>query len=293
MKLAWSKAHALTASLFLVVLTNAIALGGVAYNRGGQPHSTLELTERELRISRRDWLDNETSGIDLDVRWRIRPRKTDSYEPEYSWDRELHWLSEAQKKQLGFIAPKALTRDDAGDSTWDPPTREAFVVLENDGATHRAAIEQARKHLARATKLAAANSGVKIFRERLDSAREQLKEEESFATRLFLIDVDPDADALRARYSDRSRYAIVRAHLDAAIANQEHVLHSAIYVTSLDIDTISVPHEFRAIIEPLSTPNDRYSYKEQAPRFEATVHWGRRLEPWITQVRKVAVAAGS
>jgi hypothetical protein len=285
MKISWSKAHALIASLFLIVVTNAIALGGVAYNRAGQPHSTLELTERELRIARRDWLDNDTSGIDVHVQWRVRPRETDLHERYYSWDRELHWLSESQKERLGFDAPKTLDVGDIGTSTWDPPARRAFVVLEYDGTSHRAALERARRQLARATKLVAANPGVKNLEEGLDSARDELEEEQSFATRLFVIDVDRDADTLRARYPDRSHYAIVRARLEAQSVNEERVLRTALYVTSLDIETINVPYALREIVEPLSTPQDPYSYEEHAPRFAATVQWGRRLEPWITELR--------
>lgn len=287
MTLSWSNRRAFIASSLLVLVTNAIALGGVAYNRSGEPESTLEVTERELAISQRDWLDNDNGGIDLDVRWRVRladESSTRSYNP---WNREVHWLTEAQKAQLGFAAP-VLTPDIEGRyPAWNPPTREAFVVLEYDGAAYRAALEQARKHLAREAELADARPNDKEFEQRLVAARNELEREELRASRLFVIDVDPDADALRARYPDRSRYAVVNARLDAHIEGGPQVFRTAIYITRLDVETVSLPHAFRAIVEPLLPVDYSYSHEGPAPRFEATVHWGRRLEPWIVQLKRL------
>lgn len=289
MTLSWSKQRALIASALLVLVTNAIALGGVAYNRSGEPRSALELTERELALSPRDWLDNDNSGISLDVTWRVRFPDAESTDPysHYFWGSELHWLSEAQKQQLGFATPAATSSDDARSRSWDPPARGAFVVLENDGAAYRAAVEHARRHLARQAELATLKPGVKEFEERLSSARKDLEREESRASRLFVIDVGPNADALRKRYADRKRYAIVPARLDAHLEGDAYASRSAVYVESLDIETISVPHPFRAIVEPLVPQAQVYPYAEHAPRFAATVRWGRRFEPWIVQLQTI------
>ena len=70
----WSRAHTLIAGAALIVLTNAIALVGVAYNRSGEPDSTLTLTRRELQMSYRWWRDRENSGIALRLLWRMHNR---------------------------------------------------------------------------------------------------------------------------------------------------------------------------------------------------------------------------
>lgn len=282
MTLSWSKARALVAGLLIVLVTNTVALGGVAWNRSGEPRGALTLTERELPVSRRDWLDHENSGIDLELKWRVRPADTEWDRSYHAQTRELHWLDEARKEQLGFVAPAAASKT----RTWDPPKREAFVVLENDGPAHRVAVEQARAHLERETRLGKANPGVEEFERRLRWARQRLEREESFASRLFVVDVGPDADTLRSRYSDRLRYAVVRAHLDARLEGEPPAVRSVVYVVDLEIPTIAVPHAFRAIVASLlrRDPSD-----DHAPRFETTVHWGRRLEPWITGLRRVGL----
>ena len=46
--IAWTRRHTLIAGLGLILGVNAIVLGGVAYNRSGEPESLLQLSEREL-----------------------------------------------------------------------------------------------------------------------------------------------------------------------------------------------------------------------------------------------------
>jgi hypothetical protein len=53
------------------VLTNAVALIGVAHNRSGDPDSVLVLTRRELQMPYRWWRVRENSGIDLRLLWRM------------------------------------------------------------------------------------------------------------------------------------------------------------------------------------------------------------------------------
>ncbi len=274
----WSKRRAFAVSALLILVTNAIALGGVAYNRSGEPRSTLTLTDRELPLAYRSWMDHENSGIDLQLSWRVRPvdSQADTRSAQY---RELHWLSDAQKAQLGFAVPAWATA--SAEREWDPPMRRAFVVLENDGAAYRIALEQARADLAREAELANANPGVAKLEEDLAEARRRLEREESCESRLFVVDVDTDADVLRARYPDRSRYAVVRARLDAYL-EREHGARGIVHISELDIPTISVPHAFRALIAPLVPQDYGYSQRQRAGRFEVTVEWGRRFAPSIT-----------
>lgn len=43
-----TRGRTLIAGIAIILVVNAIALGGVAYNRSGTPESTLHLSQREL-----------------------------------------------------------------------------------------------------------------------------------------------------------------------------------------------------------------------------------------------------
>ena len=44
----WTRGHTLAIGIALIVLTNAVALGGVWWNRSATPESALTLSQREL-----------------------------------------------------------------------------------------------------------------------------------------------------------------------------------------------------------------------------------------------------
>jgi hypothetical protein len=288
MRFTWSKRRAFLAGALLILLTNAIALGGVTYNRGGQPTSTLVLTEREIGVSYRGrWFDEDNSGIDLALHWRVLPKQDESSSVRYySWNNELHWLDDEAKRQLGYAAPER-TAYDQGTRGWDPREREAFVVLEYDGNAHRLALDLARKNLEHERALANANPDEKEIQERFRAAQEQMRREESQESRLFVVDVGVDPDELRARYPDRSRYAVVPARLDAYLSGPPHDRRVVVRVVELSVETISVPHAFRKAVEPFlpDVPTYSYPYERRAPRFAVAVNWGRRFEPWVVEFR--------
>jgi hypothetical protein len=287
MRFSWSKRRSFAVGALLIILTNAVALGSVAYNRSGQPTSMLVLTERELGIAHRDkWLDEDNSSIDLALRWRVPPKQDQSDpSPYYAWGTELHWLDEDAKRQLGYPMPAQAVLEQASRG-WEPLERDAFVVLEYDGDAYRLALDLARKNFERARALAQANPEKEI-QERLLAAQEQMSREESQESRLFVVDVGVEPDALRARYSDRSRYAVVRARLDAYLSGPLHDRRVVVRVVALDVETVSVPHAFRKDVERFlpDVPTYSYPYERRAPRFEAAVNWGRRFEPWIVAFR--------
>lgn len=286
MKIAWSVRTGLLIGVAIILGTNAIVLGGVAFNRSGEPANSLELTEREVMIARRDWFDHDNSGIDLLLRWQVRPRPPEPdrpYLPAHTWDRELHWLSEAQQQQLGFTLPAKYA---SGERAWNPLARRAFVVIEFEGDAYREALERAEQRLEHAIALAAANAGQKEFEERVTSARQDLQALRESVSRLYVVDVGLDGRALRERYPDRSRYAVVPAFLDAYLRDPQGERRVVVNVRRLDVEMISVPYPFRQIVEPLLPGEMRYSflYERRPPRFSARVHWGRRWEPWIAEM---------
>ena len=70
----WSRKYTLVAGLGLIVLTNAIALFGVVYNRSGAPEATLRLTQRELRTPYRWYGGRENRSEERRVGKECRSR---------------------------------------------------------------------------------------------------------------------------------------------------------------------------------------------------------------------------
>lgn len=283
MKLLGSRTRALLAGVALIVLTNAVVLAGVAYNRGGEPESVLKLTERELRVRNWSWPENENSSIDVHLTWRVARTAPVEDEGYKTWHHELLWLEPAQLRGLGFEVPGDLESVEGRDRVRRQPSRRAWVVLEYDGPAYQASVERARKQLERATALAAANPGDREFEERLRHARDAMDREEKSETRLFIVDVGRDEAALRARYPDRRQYAIVNGRLRAMITSDSGRNRMVLGVAGLDVSAIRVPHNYRALVEPIMRPRQRY---DGEPRFSATVKLGRRFEPWIADLTR-------
>jgi hypothetical protein len=278
-KFAWTHARALLLGVALIVITNAVVLAGVAYNRSGEPESTLRLTERELNVRNWSWPANENSSIDLNLNWRIAGVHADDEGHYDTWYQGLGWLTPAQLQELGFDVEGDIESEEGAERLRRQPSKRAWVVLENDGPAYQAAVQRARERLQRATELAAANAGDEEFQQRLTAARRTVEGEETSATRLFVVDAGPEADALRARYPDRQRYAIVKGRINLAVVGNPGRKRLLGMLAETDVTVVRVPHAYRALVEPY-TRSQQYS-SDHAPRFSATVNFGRRFEPWI------------
>lgn len=282
MKLHWSNKAGLLAGLAIVVVTNAIALGGVSYNRSGEPESTLVLTERELPIAYWSWPDNDNSGIDLQLNYRVRQSVCRASEGYWQDD----WLDEEQLQALGFDTSIAVDAEQAWESSRKARSKAVFLVLEYDGPAYRAELEACRKRVLEVEAQTARNVGDERSEELLKSAREALAREEESASRLFVVDAGLDPGLLRNRYADRERYSIVRGRVRTYVAGEPGRERIAAYPPDLEVDQIRVPHAYRTLVEPLRERRGYgYIYNQSPPRFSATVSFGRRFEPWIAQMQ--------
>jgi hypothetical protein len=289
----WSKQRALMLGIAIVAVTNAIALAGVAYNRSGEPVSTLQLTERELPLMRWDWLDNHNSGIDLDVAWRMKPATDFSAESRsYYYDiYDRSWLGVEAMGALGFDVSKPPTADYAARHYARMLQREALLVLEYDGHAYQQALSIARQRLAAAKELSVRNPGDREFAERLKAAQGRLRDEELLSSRLFVVDAGLEVDALRTKYPDRSRYAIVGGLLRVSVEEVAKQRLLTAHVTRLSVGRINVPHDYRALIVPLIRTDWRNA--DSPPRYAATVKFGQRLEPWIADMSVSNLGVGN
>lgn len=280
MTLTWSRGRTLAAGLALIALTNAIALGGVAWNRSGEPESVLKLTERELSHPGGYGFGREEGGLQLGVRWRALPA-----DPDVVFYGEFHgapeWLDEAKLASLGFdVSPPPAARREAWRYDRQLP-REALVVLELDGPAYQKALERARARAAKET-AKGAETGKTGPGTPARQAADFLKNEETSNSRLFAVDTGRDARALRAKFPDRTRYAIVQARVRPHYQyGRAKVPRWTGTIEVIENARVNVPLEYRKAIEsaPRSIPPAGAGGGE--PAFEVTVAFGKRFEPWI------------
>lgn len=259
--------HGLLAGLALILLSNAVALAGVWYNRQGEAQSRLLLSERELWRSH-GGPRRENSGLSLRLDWRT------PLDPESDSRYSRQSLDEATLAQLGFEAHTGSAH------RWrQPRERQALVVLELNGPAHQAELEAAKRELLEAEQRLALSPDDSELQAQAEQARKALEHERDHDSRLFAIDAGTDLHTLRQRYPDRSRYAIVDGTVRAWCScgdDPEHRLRGQI--EALHVGELNVPATWRAqLAERMPQRHER----EQLP-LQIEVSFGRRLEPWIT-----------
>lgn len=277
----------LVAGVALILVANAVALVGAAYNRAGDPESVLQLTQRELSLPYSWGFEGENSGITLTLRWRVLGAESkDAPGPEMSYPGpggSPDWLDKAKLVALGFDVSKPADTP-AGRRHYDKLLpKEVLLVLDLDGPAYRRVLERAKQHSEREEALHLANPGDKEFERGAKWAKEELEEEERENSRLFVIDAGLDAGALRATYPVRTRYAIVRGQVRPRLVEREKRPMLSGYVSDLSIDHINVPLSFRQVFEPM-LQNARRGQRDTVSRYTVSVAFGKRLEPWITTV---------
>ena len=285
----WSRTHTVIAGLGLIVLTNAVALLGVVYNRSGEPEAMLSLTQRELRTPYRGYGNRENSGLALSLNWRVLGEESVATQP-YAWryagtGGTPAWLDKAKMQALGFdtSAPFA-DADPRGRARYEKQLpREVLLVLELDGSTYRRSLELATQYAARDEAKFAAIPGDKELGTRAKNAREALEWETKWNSRLFVVDAGRDAAALRAKYPDSGRYALVHGQVRLEWSGRRNSANVSGFVSGLSIVSINVPYALREVFASAAQAGD---FDQNRAPFEATVAFGKRLEPWITAAAK-------
>lgn len=262
-------------ALALVLAVNVVVLAGVAYNRSGTPKSRMVLTARELPLS---WSFGEfgsrsdNSGMSVYIDWQS--------------DQESHksLLTREKLMTLGFRYPADAQRDDRGYKQL--LDRKAYVVLEYNGAAWEAYLQQKRDKHAEA--LAEAQS---------EQQRKSLEQQQEFfertSSRLKLVDIGPNATALRARYADGGKYLITQARV-SAYHNYTHTADKAndeirAQIVGLLPHAINVPRPYHAAIQQAEKERRRFNWKYDRnnidmPGYKITLVYGQRNEPWIEAV---------
>lgn len=276
----WSPRNTLSAGMALIALTNAVALGGAAYNRGGEPESTLNLTERELRLPYVWAGRKENSGLALQLQWRVLhvESRDSEYFPPSSYGGGLPaWLDTSKMASLGFDVN--LPVDDA-DGHWESPyyrqpPRDVLLVLELDGPAYREALDRAAKA---AGKLEAKNergTGKQVAAELM--ARESLR-----SSRLFAVDAGLDRAALRSKFTDRTKFAIVHGQVRPILHPDTRMPVGSIQ--DLSAVGINVPLELRDAFDGVG-PDSYDEPNGKGKPFDVKLAFGQRLEPWLVSAK--------
>ncbi len=285
---AWSRKHTLITGVALILLTNAVALLGVAWNRSGDPESMLKLTQRELHQPNGD-MSHDNSGMALKLAWRVAAADPES---AINWSYAgaggtPEWLDEAKMASLGFdLTETAHSKDIEGIERrrYRELSKEVLLVLELAGPAYEQFLESTRRYAVEAEAKIATNAESEAVMRQLKDLRERVTREDLENSRLFVVDAGLDMAVLRKNFPDRSRYAIVRGQvLPWSFGDNEKGKNKARgYIEGLSVDSINVPSDYRAGFEqehrqPGITPS-------KSSPFEATVAFGQRLEPWIIDV---------
>jgi hypothetical protein len=303
--------RALYAGIALIAITNAIILGGAAYNRSGTPESVLALTGRELQVPFRasDGSPGENSGLMVALRWRApdeempsllqsfplgqvpRPRTRRQY-----WEtgnaRQPAWLDSAKLASLGFDVTKSARSGKERRFNRRQLSREVLLVLELDGEAYQRSLARSRERSAHEAAMLAAHPDSETTK-RSRAANDFHLWNEGESSRLFVIDAGLDAGRLRTTYGDRTRYAIVRGTVKPLVAGPDSAERLTGLVDNVFASPITIPHELHGMFgswpaspgsgKPvLLYPVPRQDLSDPLPPVVLSVAFGKRLEPWIT-----------
>lgn len=273
---------ALPGALLLILVVNAAVLGGVAWNRSGDPVAALVLTERELFLPPGGLASRENSGVALRL-------KVSHY------SRTPEWLDGAALKNMGFDPEWYVeNRQQGHEYRKQPLPRRAYVVLEYDGAAWTALVQRMEDKVAQVRERVEA---AELDERALERARRRLERFRTRASRLVPVDAGSDPASLQARYTDGSRYVITRAEIRMRFgrppssedpSRERGPVYG--YIGRILPGSVYVPLKFHDALQSAvrtDHPDPASGSAEPGwqPRFRVEVHYGKRYEPWIVQLR--------
>lgn len=234
----------------IILLTQASALISVAQNRRDTRGGTIELTERELHLPR---ADSESTAIFLELEW-------DTITAPEDRRRAPLWLDATKLSELGFDCHMPMAHAQAAAYYKSLAAMPVFVVLEYEGQAWRNAPPDRRQQ-----------------------------------TRLFAIDAGRQAGKLREQYPDMNRFIIVCAlvgliYQDRSIPDYKLLPQPRLQgrIDRIMPNQIFVPLPYSKTLQGLrGRDNADQNPEERAPRFAATISWGRHHEPWVTAIRRL------
>ncbi len=296
------KRYGMISAVGLLVLVNAVVLGGAAYNRSGEPDAVITMTERELPLSSYyGYADRENTGLSLRLTWaQGRSRSGRSVARSGADSPYPDWFDKARLEAVGFDCTMPLD-DPRAEIQYDRMLpRKTYAVLEYEGKAWEAWQDQERDELASMEKK---TSTGEVSLKQLTNARKEYEREARSRSRLFAVDVGNDPATLRRQYGDRTRFLVLPATVRISrykhgspgedLGRQPWRLSGVI--TDILTDTIYVPKEHRVLLEKLLRSKERsdnygpYAQRQRDPAYAAKLLVGKRHEPWIDSIMPLAV----
>jgi len=256
----------------ILVITNIFVFFGIDFNRSGKPTSSIVLSERELRLPYRS--NNENSGISLHVKYRTFSQSSKNQLPYHT---HTDWLNYESLKKLGFDVDEHLNAKYKKSTL----AKEVFAVLEYDAQTYQKSLAYKTEELTKAEVLYDENKDDKRLKDRYEGAKDELKREKLYNTRLFAIDTGLEYDELRKKYNDFDKYLIVKA-LVTMVDKDYYKDKTKVkgYLKNLSITQIHIPLPYKKELETLK------SEWNIEPRYSVKLRYGQRFEPWVVEVTK-------
>lgn len=282
------------AGFFLVLVVNAIVLGGVAWNRSGEPESEIILSDREVNIQRSYNSDFQNSGMSMRIDWRSLGKERDlkdRYYSDYYDGRSPLWLDEKKLEELGFDISRYRKKD--SDRYQNPIEKEVFLVLENNGDTYRESVKRAERYFSFIEAQKREKGENEELAERIKSAEDNWKNEFDSRSRLFAIDAGTDAEKLREIYTDRTRYMITKGIVQPEYDYDDDNNNSGTRrmkgsILRLGVEEIHLPVKYANKIESLKKRDNTGPCDNSSGYscFEVKLFYGKRFEPWIESIKE-------
>ena len=261
----------LSIGLVILIGTNLVALGGVAYNRMGEATAHLTLTERELSLPYNDSFQNENSGSSLSINWRMPTGADEIY---YAYNSRDVTISTDELLALGF------SQTDVEGDYW-LGSRELYWVLEFDGTLHKAEIEKAAMKYQRAVTTYEEQPNADNSSNRKEY-RDNLEREKISNSRLFFVEAAADYKSLANKFAGQQNLLYVKGLARPSYNRDDETYR--LMLGELAIGNIMVPLAHTKVFSGLKSLQ-RQDIKP--PRYAVDIKWGKRLEPWIISTMKL------
>ncbi|MDH3342938.1 MAG: DUF4824 family protein [Gammaproteobacteria bacterium] len=272
------------ASISLLLLTNVVVLAGVAYNRSGEPLTSIELTERELPMRNTFSNTDENSGATLSLKWQIFNPDMDLKYFSMTYGTPT-WLDDKKLTALGFDMKELKSDIKKYKYRTSNLSTDAVMVLEYQGETYHKILALAESKAELLRTRAAGFPDDKKEQKELTDFEKQLSRLKISQSRLYVVDAGRDRQALMQKYADKSKYLFARGEI-GLMWKKDDVKGR---IRQLYVEQIHVPLPFSNIL-PGFNPEGRYnSYnaKITPPRYKVQLNMGKRLEPWIASVTQI------
>jgi len=239
--------------------------------------------------------DRENTGVSLRLNWNEYP----------VYGKLLHrnnrglrydWFDQAKLEAVGFDCTVPLTDANAELHYEKMLPRKAYAVLEYEGIAWDAWRARAEQDLSEIVDRA--QKGTATQKE-LKEAQEEYDREMKTHSRLFAVDAGRDPAKLRQQYTDNKRYLIVPAKVRLTYSRyyNDEIKKSEPpkltgFISELLVDDIHVPKSMRAVLDSLAMKGKGltesyypYDMNKQEPRYEVTLNYGKRYEPWVANIQ--------